>query len=52
MAKAKVYGLARKYNPRLQPALRKLHKLRPRQRENTTRKPVAAQITKEKEAQA
>ena len=49
MAKPKMYGLKSKYKNRLHVDMRYLK--RQRQRESTTRKPVPAQIAKEKEAQ-
>lgn len=50
MAKPKKYGMATKYNPRLHLDMRYQKKQHQRQRESVTRKPVAAQIVKEKEA--
>lgn len=49
MAKPKMYGLRNKCNPRLQLDLRWQRKQKQRQRESTTRKPVAGQIRKTEE---
>lgn len=51
MGQPKKYGMKTKYNPRLQLDMRYQKKQHQRQRESTTRKPVAAQIVKDKEAQ-
>lgn len=51
MGQPKKYGMNTKYNPRLQLDMRYQKKQYQRQRESVTRKPVAAQIVKEKEGQ-